>query len=129
MGDTVFRPDFGTARADFPGGDAQQLFQSIRRILALPGDTLLYMCHDYPSDDETPQATNTVEDQRLHNVMINDTVSEADYIASRNDRDGQLPVPKLILPSLQVNIRAGELPPAESNQVRYLKIPINQLGH
>ena len=128
VGDTLFRPSYGTARADFPGGSARQLYQSVRKLLALPPQTQLYMCHDYPANGEEPSPRNTVEDQRLHNVLVNDTIDENEYIEARNKRDSQLEVPALILPSLQVNIRAGKLPNPETNNVHYLKIPLNQLG-
>ena len=128
VGDTLFMPDFGTARTDFPGGNAAQLYDSIQRILSLPDDTRLYMCHDYkaPGRDEYAWETS-VREQRDNNIHINDTVSRDEFIAMREGRDAQLGVPKLILPSIQVNVRAGELPPAEDNDIRYLKIPLDAI--
>ncbi len=126
VGDTLFMPDFGTARTDFPGGDAATLYQSIKKILSLPPATRLFMCHDYkaPGRDEYTWET-TVEAQREHNIHVHDGVSEADFVAFREGRDATLSMPKLILPSVQVNMRAGELPPAEGNGMRYLKLPLN----
>jgi len=126
VGDTLFMPDFGTARTDFPGGSATQLYASIQKILALPDDTHLFMCHDYkaPGRDEFAWQTSVAE-QRQSNIHINDNVSEADFVATREGRDSQLGMPKLLLPSIQVNIRAGQLPQAEDNGIRYLKIPLD----
>ena len=126
VGDTLFMPDFGTARTDFPGGSAPQLYQSIQRILALPAATRLFMCHDYkaPGRDEYAWETSVAE-QRESNIHINDKVSEADFVSMREARDKQLGMPKLLLPSIQVNIRAGQLPEAEDNGVAYLKIPVD----
>jgi len=125
VGDTLFMPDYGTARADFPGGDARTLFRSIRRLLELPGDTRLYMCHDYKAPGRERYAwQTTVREQRAHNVHIHDGVTESAFVALRNARDSGLAAPTLLLPSIQVNIRAGRLPRAESNGVRYLKIPL-----
>ena len=126
VGDTLFMPDFGTARTDFPGGDAGMLYDSIQKILALPGDTRLFMCHDYkaPGRDEFAWET-TVEEQRETNVHINRNVSRDAFVAMREGRDAELGMPKLILPSIQVNVRAGQLPEAEANGVRYLKIPLD----
>jgi glyoxylase-like metal-dependent hydrolase (beta-lactamase superfamily II) len=128
VGDTLFMPDFGTARTDFPGGDAGQLYDSIQRIFALPGETHLYMCHDYkaPGRDEYAWQTS-VREQRADNIHINDSVSRHEFIALREGRDAQLGMPKLILPSIQVNVRAGELPAPEDNGVSYLKIPLDTL--
>ena len=128
VGDTLFMPDFGTARADFPGGDARTLYQSIRKVLALPDDTTLYMCHDYkaPGRDEYAWET-TVAEQKAANIHVGADTSEDEFVAMREARDATLEMPTLILPSVQVNIRAGEMPPAEDNGVSYLKIPINQL--
>jgi len=128
VGDTLFMPDFGTARTDFPGGNAAELYDSIQKILALPDDTRLYMCHDYkaPGRDEFAWETS-VRKQRDNNIHINDKVSRDEFIAMREGRDAQLGVPKLILPSIQVNVRAGELPAAEDNDIRYLKIPLDAL--
>lgn len=128
VGDTLFMPDFGSARVDFPGGDAATLFQSIQRIFGLPGETRLFMCHDYkaPGRDEYAWET-TVAEQRLNNIHVHDGVSEQEFIEFRTRRDAGLGMPKLILPSIQVNIRAGELPPADDNGVVYLKLPVNAL--
>jgi glyoxylase-like metal-dependent hydrolase (beta-lactamase superfamily II) len=127
VGDTLFPPDVGTARCDFPGGDAHQLYQSIRRLLRLPDQTRLFMCHDYPLTEREPVAVCTVADQRAHNIHVHDGVSEGDFVELRRARDAKLDVPRLILPSVQVNIRAGQLPPPEANGQRYLKIPIDVL--
>ena len=126
VGDTLFMPDFGTARTDFPGGSAAQLYDSIQKILSLPDETRLFMCHDYkaPGRDEFAWETSVVE-QRSHNVHINDDVSRDAFVATRESRDKELGMPKLILPSLQVNLRAGHLPPPEDNGTRYLKIPLD----
>ena len=128
VGDTLFMPDFGTARTDFPGGDAGMLYDSIQKILALPDDTRLFMCHDYkaPGRDEFAWQTSVAE-QRENNVHVNARVSRDDFIAMRERRDAELGMPKLILPSIQVNVRAGRLPKPESNRVRYLKIPLDTL--
>lgn len=126
VGDTLFMPDFGTARTDFPGGSAEQLYASIQKILALPDDTRLFMCHDYKAPGRDVFAWETsVEEQRENNVHINKDVSEADFVSMREGRDSQLGMPKLLLPSIQVNIRAGEMPTAEDNGIRYLKIPLD----
>ena len=125
VGDTMFMPDVGTARCDFPGGDAHKLYASARRLLAYPDDTRLFMCHDYPPDSRGPYWQTTVAEQRAHNIHIHDGISEDDFVAMRTARDATLAMPTLILPSIQVNIRAGELPPAEDNGVRYLKLPID----
>ncbi|MCL4671525.1 MAG: MBL fold metallo-hydrolase [Sphingomonadaceae bacterium] len=126
VGDTLFMPDYGTARADFPGGDARRLFQSIRRLLSLPEDTRLFMCHDYkaPGRDHFAWET-TVAEQRRANVHVHDGISEDEFVAMRTTRDKTLGMPNLILPSVQVNMRAGHLPEPEDNGVRYLKIPVN----
>ena len=126
VGDTLFMPDFGSARTDFPGGSATQLYDSIRRILALPEETRLFMCHDYkaPGRDEFAWET-TVAEQRASNIHISDEVSRDDFVAMREGRDAQLGMPKLILPALQVNLRAGQLPDPEDNDIRYLKIPLD----
>jgi len=126
VGDTLFMPDFGTARTDFPGGSARQLYNSIQQIFTLPDDTRLFMCHDYKAPGREVFAwETTVHEQREKNIHINDTVSEDEFVALREGRDSQLGMPKLILPSIQVNIRAGLLPEAEDNGVRYLKIPLD----
>ncbi len=128
VGDTLFMPDFGSARTDFPGGDAGQLYDSIQRIYALPADTRMFMCHDYkaPGRDEFAWETSVAE-QRAKNIHISDSVSRDDFIELREGRDAKLGMPALILPSIQVNVRAGNLPPAENNDVRYLKIPLDAL--
>jgi glyoxylase-like metal-dependent hydrolase (beta-lactamase superfamily II) len=125
VGDTLFMHDYGTARADFPGGDARELYRSIRRILALPPETRLFMCHDYkaPGRDTFAWKT-TVAEQRAKNPHVHDGVSEDEFVAMRNARDAKLPAPLLLLPSIQVNIRAGKFPPAEANGVHYLKVPV-----
>ena len=128
VGDTLFMPDYGTARADFPGGDAATLYRSIRTILALPGRTRIFLCHDYkaPGRDEFVWET-TVDSERRENVHIHDGVSEEEFVGMRTERDKTLAMPVLILPSVQVNMRAGHFPPLEENGVSYLKIPLNQL--
>ena len=118
-------PDYGTARCDFPGGDAATLFRSVRRVLALPGDTQLYMCHDYLPGGREVQFISTVADEREKNVHVRNGISEEAFVAMRHARDATLGMPTLILPSVQVNIRAGELPEPESNGTRYIKIPLN----
>lgn len=128
VGDTLFMPDYGTARADFPGGDARALYRSIRRLLALPPDTRLWLCHDYkPAGREQYAWMATVAEQRAANLHVHDGVSEEQFAVLRTKRDKQLPLPVLILPSVQVNIRAGHLPPASSNGEVYLKLPVNRL--
>ena len=128
VGDTLFMPDFGTARCDFPGGDAAVLYQSIQKIFALPADTRLFMCHDYKAKgrDEFAWET-TVAEQREKNVHIHDGVSETEFVTFRKGRDTELGVPKLIIPSIQVNIRGGDFPDAEDNGTSYLKVPLNLL--
>lgn len=128
VGDTLFMPDYGTARCDFPGGDARTLFQSVRRLFALPDDTRLFMCHDYkaPGRDDFRFQT-TVAEQRAQNVHVHEGIGEAEFVAMRRARDATLGMPMLILPSVQVNMRAGQLPPAEANGTRYLKIPLDVL--
>ena len=127
VGDTLFMPDVGTARADFPGGNAHTLYRSIRKLLSLPADTRLFVCHDYPPADRAPQWETTVQAQRELNIHVHDGVSEEQFVAMRTARDKTLEMPTLILPSIQVNVRAGELPPPEANGVSYLKIPVNAL--
>ncbi len=127
VGDTLFMPDVGTARCDFPGGDAQTLFRSVAKLLRLPPETRLLMCHDYPPDGRPPAWHSTVAEQRAHNIHVHDGVSEQAFVQMRIARDTTLDMPVLILPSVQVNIRAGELPPVEDNGVSYLKIPLNVL--
>ncbi len=118
-------PDVGTARADFPGGDAHALYQSITKLLAFPPETRLLMCHDYPPTGRDVQWESTVAEQRAHNIHVHDGISEEDFIAMRMARDATLAPPVLLLPSIQTNIRAGEMPPVEDNGVAYFKIPIN----
>jgi glyoxylase-like metal-dependent hydrolase (beta-lactamase superfamily II) len=125
IGDTMFMPDLGTARADFPGGDTRQLFRSIKRLLANPPETRLFMCHDYPPANRQPQWECTVAAQRAGNIHVHDGVTENDFVAMRTARDKTLGVPNLLLPSVQVNVRAGKMPPPEDNGVAYLKIPLN----
>ncbi len=127
VGDTLFMPDVGTARCDFPGGDAHALYRSIQRLLNLPADTRLFMCHDYPPEGREPAWETTVAAQRAHNIHVHDGVTEDGFVALRTRRDATLDMPVLILPSVQVNIRAGALPPAEANGVSYLKVPVNLL--
>ena len=127
VGDTLFMPDVGTARADFPGGDAHTLYRSIRRLLALPPETTMYVCHDYPPKGREAAWQTTVAAQRAGNIHVRDGISEDAFVAMRKARDATLEVPTLILPSIQVNVRAGQMPPAESDGVSYLKIPINAL--
>jgi glyoxylase-like metal-dependent hydrolase (beta-lactamase superfamily II) len=125
VGDTLFMPDYGTARADFPGGDARTLYRSIKRLLTLPPETRLFMCHDYkaPGRDEYAWET-TVADERAHNAHVKDGISEEAFVAMREQRDATLAAPHLLMPSIQVNMRAGHLPPADANGVQYLKIPV-----
>ena len=126
VGDTLFMPDFGTARTDFPGGSAPQLYDSIQKILALPDDTRLFMCHDYKAPGRDVYAWETsVAAQRDGNIHINKNVSEAEFIAMREGRDSQLGMPKLLLPAIQVNMCAGKFPEPEENDIRYLKIPVD----
>ena len=127
VGDTLFMPDVGSARCDFPGGNARDLYRSVRRLLALPGETRLFMCHDYPPTGREPVWESTVAAQRAGNIHMRDGISEDDFVAMRSARDATLAMPVLILPSVQVNIRAGQMPPPESNGVSYLKIPVNAL--
>lgn len=127
VGDTLFMPDVGTARCDFPGGNARTLYASVRRILDLPAPTRLFMCHDYPPGDRPVAFETTVAGQREKNIHVRDGITEAQFVEMRTKRDATLEMPVLILPSVQVNIRAGELPPPEDNGVSYLKIPINAL--
>lgn len=125
VGDTLFMPDYGTARADFPGGDAATLYRSIKKLLALPAQTRMFLCHDYPPPGrDYPAWETTVEEQRERNVHVGGSIGEAEFVAMRKKRDATLAPPVLLLPSVQVNIRAGRLPRAESNGVRYLKIPL-----
>ena len=127
VGDTLFMPDVGTARCDFPGGDARTLYRSVHRLLGLPGGTRLFMCHDYPPRGRAPQWETSVAEQRAGNIHIHDGVSEDEFVAMRTARDRTLDMPTLILPAIQVNVRAGELPPPETDGRSYLKIPLNAL--
>ncbi|MFN3712617.1 MAG: MBL fold metallo-hydrolase [Alcanivoracaceae bacterium] len=129
VGDTLFMPDYGTARCDFPGGDASTLYQSVQKIFALPDDTRMFLCHDYlpPSRSEYVWET-TVETQKRENIHIHEGISESEFVAMRTKRDAELDMPRLILPSVQVNMRAGHMPPADDNGIQYLKIPVNVLG-
>lgn len=127
VGDTLFMPDVGTARADFPGGDARTLYRSIHRLLALPGDTHVFVCHDYPPAGREPRWETTVREQRAANIHVRDGITEDAFVAMRTARDATLDAPALILPSLQVNVRAGQLPPPDDNGVAYLRIPLNAL--
>ena len=125
VGDTLFMPDYGSARTDFPGGSAQTLYRSIRRLLALPDTTRLFLCHDYkPAGREHYAWETTVAEEKAHNVHVHDGVNEADFVAMREARDAKLSVPALLLPAIQINIRAGCLPEPETNGMRYLKIPL-----
>ncbi len=128
VGDTVFGPAAGTARADFPGGDASTLYQSIQRLLGLPENTRLFLCHDYPQAGEAPRAESSPSEQRSKNIHIGGGTDQSTFVALRNTRDATLPSPRLILPALQVNIRAGELPQPDANGIRYLRLPVNQIG-
>lgn len=125
VGDTLFMPDYGTARCDFPGGDARTLFRSINKVLSLPPQTRLYMCHDYQPGGRDVQFVSTVADERQQNIHVRNGVSEEEFVAMRHARDATLAMPTLILPSVQVNMRAGHLPEPESNGTRYIKIPLN----
>ncbi|MCQ9372993.1 MBL fold metallo-hydrolase [Methyloversatilis sp. XJ19-13] len=127
VGDTLFMPDYGTARCDFPGGDARTLYHSVRRLLSLPPATRLFMCHDYPPGGRAPAWESTVAEQRAHNIHVHDGIAEDDFVAMRTARDATLDMPVLILPSVQVNMRAGHLPEPEANGTRYLKIPLDVL--
>lgn len=128
VGDTLFMPDYGTARCDFPGGDARTLYRSINRVLSLPAHTRLHMCHDYLPDGREVQFTSTVAEERAHNIHVRNGITEEAFVAMRTQRDSTLDMPTLILPAVQVNMRAGHLPEPDSNGVRYLKIPLNMLG-
>ncbi len=127
VGDTLFMPDVGTARCDFPGGDAKNLYASTRKLLSLPPQTRLFMCHDYPPSDRPIAFETTVAEQRAQNIHVHDGVSEAQFVDMRTKRDETLEMPVLILPAVQINIRAGEMPPKEANGTSYVKIPINAL--
>ncbi|MFM2058184.1 MAG: hypothetical protein RLY71_2569 [Pseudomonadota bacterium] len=127
VGDTLFMPDYGTARCDFPGGDARILYRSIGKVLSLPPQTRLYMCHDYQPDGRELRYISSVADQREHNIHVHNGISEDEFVTMRSARDATLAMPVLILPAVQINMRAGQLPPAEDNGVRYIKIPLNAI--
>jgi glyoxylase-like metal-dependent hydrolase (beta-lactamase superfamily II) len=127
VGDTLFMPDYGTARCDFPGADARTLYRSIRRLLAFPDQTQLFMCHDYLPNGRALRYVTTVAEQRANNIHIHQGISEDEFVAMREARDATLDMPVLILPSVQINMRSGQLPEPEDNGVRYLKIPLNKL--
>jgi glyoxylase-like metal-dependent hydrolase (beta-lactamase superfamily II) len=127
VGDTLFMPDYGTARCDFPGGDARTLYRSINKVLSLPADTRLYLCHDYQPGGRPLQFVSTVAEQRAHNIHIRDGINEEAFVAMRTARDATLNMPVLMLPSVQVNMRAGHLPEPDDNGVPYLKIPLNAI--
>lgn len=127
VGDTLFMPDVGTARCDFPGGDAKTLYASVRKLLSLPSATRLFMCHDYPPSDRAVTFETTVADQRARNIHVHDGITEEQFVAMRTKRDATLAMPVLMLPAVQINIRAGELPPKEANGTAYVKIPLNLL--
>ena len=124
VGDTIFMPDLGTARTDFPGGSAQQLYNSVQRILSLPHDTKIFACHDYPPQGREVSYLSTVKQQKIYNVLINDRISQNEYVSIRNQRDEGKQVPKLLFPAIQVNLRAGEFGNPEDNGSCYIKIPI-----
>ena len=128
VGDTLFMPDVGTARVDFPGGDAHALYRSIHKVLALPPETTIFVCHDYPPPSRTAQWQTTVAEQRAKNIHVHDGVTEEQFVAMRAARDATLEMPSLIIPAIQVNVRAGEMPEPEANGIRYLKVPLNALG-
>ncbi|QWE16996.1 MBL fold metallo-hydrolase [Polynucleobacter sp. AP-Nino-20-G2] len=127
VGDTLFLPDVGTARCDFPGGDAKNLYRSIQKLLSYPVETKLYMCHDYPPDGRSAQCMTTVGEEKLKNIHVHDGVTEEQFVQMREARDKTLEMPTLILPSIQVNIRAGHFPEPDGNGISYLKIPLNAL--
>ncbi|WP_458374485.1 MBL fold metallo-hydrolase [Pseudomonas laurylsulfatiphila] len=126
VGDTMFMPDVGSARCDFPGGNANQMFASIRKLLAFPASVRLYVCHDYPPEGRAPECMTTVGEQRKNNIHVRDGIDENAFVEMRTRRDSGLGMPTLLLPAIQVNVRAGNLPPAEDNGVTYLKIPLNK---
>lgn len=128
VGDTLFAPDSGSARCDFPGGDAQRLYTSIQRILALPGDTRLYLCHDYPPKGRAPNALTTVALEAANNIHVATGIEREAFVRMRRERDATLPQPRLMLAALQVNIRGGRLPPADLNGISYLRLPLNAIG-
>ncbi|WP_105104386.1 MBL fold metallo-hydrolase [Microbulbifer pacificus] len=128
VGDTLFLPDVGSARCDFPGGDARSLYRSVRKLLGLPEHTRMFMCHDYPPNGSRPhQCETTVGEQKRNNIHLKEGISEEQFVKMRTERDATLGMPRLIIPSIQVNIRAGQMPPAEDNGTVYLKVPVNKL--
>jgi glyoxylase-like metal-dependent hydrolase (beta-lactamase superfamily II) len=127
VGDTLFMPDIGSARCDFPGGDARSLYRSARRLLALPEATKLFLCHDYPPNGRPPSVSTTVGEERSKNIHLHEGISEEQFVAMRSQRDATLEMPVLIMPSVQVNMRGGALPDPEANGIRYLKIPLNAI--
>lgn len=127
VGDTLFAPDVGTARCDFPGGDAKTLYQSIQKLLALPDETIMYLCHDYPSQGRKHCPTTTIAAQKLGNIHVKEGINEAEFVEMRERRDATLEMPRLIIPSVQLNIDAGHFPEPEDNGTRYLKVPLNAL--
>jgi len=129
VGDTLFMPDYGTARCDFPGGSAEQMYDSIQKVLSLPDDTRLFMCHDYKAPGRKDYAwETTVAEERAHNVHVGGGKTRDEFVKMRTERDAQLGMPRLIIPSIQVNMRAGKMPPAEDNGQVYLKVPVNKFG-
>ena len=128
VGDTLFMPDVGTARADFPGGDAHALYRSIHKVLALPRETKIFVCHDYPPESRQAAWQTTVGEQLAKNIHVHDGVTEEQFVAMRAARDATLEMPRLIIPAIQLNVRAGEMPAPEANGIRYLKVPLNALG-
>lgn len=127
VGDTLFMPDVGTARCDFPGGDARTLFRSVRHLLEFPDETRLFMCHDYPGEARAHRCETTVGEQKRENIHVHEGISEEEFVAMREKRDATLDMPRLILPAIQLNVRAGQFPPAEENGTVYFKIPVNTL--
>jgi len=128
VGDTIFMPDGGSARCDFPGGDAAELYRTVQRLYELPPETRVFVCHDYSPGGREPRCETTIRDQRAANIHVRDGVSEAEFVAMRRGRDATLDVPNLIIPSVQANIRAGRLPPPEADGASYFKVPLNVLG-
>ncbi len=129
VGDTLFAPDHGTARCDFPGGDAKLLFQSVKKLYDLPEKTKIFLCHDYQPGGRELMVQSTIGEQKYNNIMLNNNTSLKEFVLKRNEKDRKLGMPKLIFPSVQVNLRAGELPPEENNGIKYLKIPLNQFNN
>jgi glyoxylase-like metal-dependent hydrolase (beta-lactamase superfamily II) len=127
VGDTLFMPDGGSARADFPGGGARALFRSMKRILSLPGAMRLFMCHDYAPNGRNIKWETTVADERIHNIHVKDGISEDEFVRMRETRDKTLGMPKLIIPSIQINMKAGELPKPDANGKRFLKVPLDSI--